>query len=37
MNLFEVEFSGFFRESVLTCDVFLETVLKENIFAEADI
>lgn len=32
----EVEMSGFFGDSVVSCDAFLETVLSEDVFAEAD-
>ena len=31
-----MEISGFFGDSVVLCDVFLETVLGEDVFAEAD-
>ena len=32
----EVEMSGFFGDSVVSCDVFLETILWEDVFAEID-
>ena len=32
----EVEISGFFRDSVVSCDLFPETVLWEDVFAGGD-
>jgi hypothetical protein len=32
----EVDISGFFGDSVVSCNVFLEIVLREDVLAEAD-
>ena len=36
IRTFEVEISYFFGDSVVSCDVLLETVLREDVFAQAD-